>query len=200
MIIGDPYKFGFLIERVSDWEYPPLINGLMFFYLNKKAYPKELCTAALSEELPELLSDKSPLMKPKRNKRLFKLDSGDRFERIAALTFPDDIDKKSDLSYLVPFHAVNDSGMAVFTLTDEEQVIIMVGEWSEGKLLPLDERIVDIDDYESVVSQLKNYCDSLNIPKPAENKPKAEGKSKPKTKAAPKTKTAKVTVRKIKKT
>lgn len=198
MVIGDPYKFGFLIERVSDWEYPPLINGLLFFYLNKKAYPKELCTAALSEELPELLSDRSPLMKPKRNKRLFKLDSKDRFERIAALTFPEDIDKKSDLSYLVPFHAVNDSGMAVFTLTDEEQVIIMVGQWSEGKLLQVDERVVDILEYESVIAQLREYCDSLNIPKPEKPKAESKGKSKPKTKTAPKT--AKVTVRKVKKT
>ena len=198
MVIGDPYKFGFLIERVSDWEYPPLINGLLFFYLNKKAYPKELCTAALSEELPELLSDRSPLMKPKRNKRLFKLESGDRFERIAALTFPEDIDKKSDLSYLVPFHAVNDSGMAVFTLTDEEQVIIMVGQWSEGKLLQVDERVVDILEYESVIAQLREYCDSLNIPKPEKPKAESKGKSKPKTKTAPKT--AKVTVRKVKKT
>ena len=196
MVIGDPYKFGFLIERVSDWEYPPLINGLLFFYLNKKAYPKELCTAALSEELPELLSDRSPLMKPKRNKRLFKLDSKDRFERIAALTYPEDIDKKSDLSYLVPFHAVNDSGLTVFTLTDEEQVIIMVGQWSEGKLLQVDERVVDILEYESVIAQLKEYCDSLNIPKPEKPKAESKGKSKPKTKTAPKT--AKVTVRKVK--
>ena len=196
MVIGDPYKFGFLIERVSDWEYPPLINGLLFFYLNKKAYPKELCTAALSEELPELLSDRSPLMKPKRNKRLFKLDSKDRFERIAALTYPEDIDKKSDLSYLVPFHAVNDSGLTVFTLTDEEQVIIMVGQWSEGKLLQVDERVVDILEYESVIEQLKEYCDSLNIPKPEKPKAESKGKSKPKTKTAPKT--AKVTVRKVK--
>ena len=196
MVIGDPYKFGFLIERVSDWEYPPLINGLLFFYLNKKAYPNELCTAALSEELPELLSDRSPLMKPKRNKRLFKLDSKDRFERIAALTYPEDIDKKSDLSYLVPFHAVNDSGLTVFTLTDEEQVIIMVGQWSEGKLLQVDERVVDILEYESVIAQLKEYCDSLNIPKPEKPKSESKGKSKPKTKTAPKT--AKVTVRKVK--
>lgn len=195
MVIGDPYKFGFLVERVGDWEYPPFVNGLLFFYLNKKAYPKELRTATLSMELPELLDEKSPLMKPKRNKRLFKLDSGDRFERIAALTFPEDIDKKSDLSYLVPFQGINDSGLAVFTLTDEEQVIIMIGEWSEGKLLQTDERIVDILEYESVISQLKEYCDSLHIPPQTEEKPKAKGKTKAKAKAKP----AKVTVRKVKK-
>lgn len=206
MVIGDPYKFGFLIERVSDWEYPPYVNGLMFFYLNKKAYPKELRTTTLSAELPGLLDEKSPLLKPKRNKRLFKLDSGDRFEKIAALTFPEDIDKKSDLSYLVPFHEINDSGMAVFTLTDEEQVIIMVGEWSEGKLLQTDERIVDILEYESVIEQLKEYCDSLSIPPLEEEKPKPKAKTKAKAKSETENKPAgktkqsgRVTIHKIKK-
>lgn len=183
MVIGDPYKFGFLIDRVGDWEYPPYINGLMIFYLNKKAYPKDLRTTTLSIELPELLDDKSPLLMPKRNKRLCKLDGTARFEKIAALTFPEDIDKNNDFSYLVPFHEINDSGITVFTVTDEEQVIIMVGEWSEGKLLQTDERVVDILEYESVIAQLKEYCDSLNIPPFEEEKPEEKAKDNPKAKA-----------------
>ena len=205
MVIGDPYKFGFLIERVGDWEYPPFVNGLMFFYLNKKAYPKALRTTTLNTELPELLDEKSPLLKPKRNKRLFKLDGAERFAKIAALTFPEDIDKKNDYSYLVPFHEINDSGIAVFTLTDEEQVIIMVGEWSDGKLLQTDERVVDILEYESVIAQLKEYCDSLNIPPFEEEKPEGKPKAKPKANAkgskkpADKPKSGKAAVRRIKK-
>ena len=84
MVIGDPYKFGFLIERVEDWEYPPFINGLMFLYLNKKAYPKELVTTALSTELPELLDESSPLCSPKEDKKLFYMDSDERFDLIVS--------------------------------------------------------------------------------------------------------------------
>ena len=59
----------------------------------------------------------------------------------------------------------------------------MVGEWSEGKLLQTDERIVDILEYESVIAQLKEYCDSLNIPPFEEEKPEEKAKEKPKAKA-----------------
>ena len=173
MVIGDPYKFGFLIERVSDWEYPPFINGLMFLYLNEQAYPKELRTTTLSTELPELLDESSPLVSPKESKKLFCLDSDERFEQLAALTYPENIDRENDLSYLVPFHEINDSGFAVFTLTDGESVMITVGEWSEGKLIPRNEYTVGKAQYNSVVGKLKEFYDEMT---PAKKPDKAKGK------------------------
>ena len=185
MVIGDPYKFGFLIERVEDWEYPPFINGLMFLYLNKKAYPCELRTTALSSELPELLDDASPLAAPKKNKELFNAGSEERFEYLAAITYPGDIDRESDLSYLVPFHEINDSGFAVFTLTDGESVMITVGQWSEGRLIPKDEYTLLKSSYNGVIDGLKEFYKTLDT-KPAENKTPAH-------------KAGKVTLRRIKK-
>lgn len=173
MIIGDPYKFGFLIERVSDWEYPPFVNGLMFLYLNGKAYPEELRTTTFSTELPELLDKASPLVKPKENKKLFYADSNERFETLSSLTYPEDIDKENDLSYLVPFHEINDSGFAVFTLTDGESVMITVGKWSEGKLLPVNEYILPAAQYNKVTDKLKAFYDEMT---PAGKPPKAKGK------------------------
>ena len=173
MIIGDPYKFGFLIERVSDWEYPPFVNGLMFLYLNGKAYPEELRTTTFSTELPELLDEASPLVKPKENKKLFYLDSDERFEQLAALTYPENIDKENDLSYLVPFHEINDSGHAVFVLTDGENVLITAGEWSEGKLLPKNEYILPLSQYNKVVDGLRSFYDEMT---PAKKPAKAKSK------------------------
>lgn len=161
MVIGDPYRFGFLVERVEDWEYPPFINGLMFLYLNKKAYPKELRTTALSTELPELLDEGSPLVSPKKDERMFALDSSERFELLYRRTYPEDIDKESDLSYLIPFHEINDAGFAVFTLTDGESVMITVGEWSQGRLLPLDEYICEKTKYFGVIDRLREFYRAL---------------------------------------
>lgn len=183
MLFGDPYKFGFLIERVAAWEYPPFVNGLMFLYLNENAYPAELRTTTLSTELPELLDDLSPLVAPKKDKKLFNAESDERFEYLAAVTYPEDIDKESDYSYVVPFHEINDSGYAVFTLTDGQSVMITIGQWSEGKLIPKDEYILPKSSYNKVIDGLKEFYKGLD--KRQEN-----------TKPAPKT--GKVTLHKIK--
>ena len=157
MVIGDPYKFGFLIERVEDWEYPPFINGLMFLYLNEKAYPERLMTTTLSTELPELLDESSPLVSPKEDKKLFYMDSDERFDLLALRTFPENIDKQSDLSYLVPFHEINDAGFAVFTLSDGESVMITVGKWDKNKLIPIDEKIIEMSEYKRVIDKLREF-------------------------------------------
>lgn len=157
MVIGDPYKFGFLIERVDSWEYEPFINGLMFLFLNEQGYPDELRTTTLSAELPELFDKGSPFMSPAVDKEFFYMECEERFERLAALTYPESIDKESDLSYVLPFHEINDAGYAVFVLSDGSDVLISVGQWSEGKLLPLDERIVPSDEYKSIVRGLKSF-------------------------------------------
>ena len=65
--------------------------------------------------------------------------------------------------------------------------------------------MVDILEYESVVAQLKEYCDSLNIPPFEEEKPEGKPKAKPKANAkgskkpADKPKSGKAAVRRIKK-
>ena len=54
MLAGNPDKFAFLIERVSDWESEGRVNGVMHIYINGKSYPKKLHTTMLNEDIAHL--------------------------------------------------------------------------------------------------------------------------------------------------
>ncbi len=162
MLTGDPYKFGFLIEKVDDWVYEPYVNGLMFLFLNGQGYPDTLTTTTLSAELPELLHDDSPLVSPREDKELYNMESEERFELLARLTYPESIEKKSDLSFVVPFHEINDSGYAVFTISDGSDVIVSVGKWDGGRLLQIDEREVSGREYKNVIAGLKRFYNEIS--------------------------------------
>ena len=59
MLLGNPYKFAFLIERIPDWEKGSWKNGIMFVIINDNIYPKDVRTTTFNSEIPEILDSDS---------------------------------------------------------------------------------------------------------------------------------------------
>ena len=71
MLAGNPDKFAFLIERVSDWETEGFVNGVMYVYINGKAYPKKLHTTTLNVDIAHLFNeDYSAFLRPKVSRKI----------------------------------------------------------------------------------------------------------------------------------
>lgn len=172
MLIGDPYKFSFIIERIPEWEDTSFINGWMFLKINDELYPKEVRTTTLNCELPDLLGENSPMKKPVVDKELYRLDSRELFDRIARITYSEELDALYDISYQLPFHEINDEGWDVFIISDGENIKLLVGEWKHNKLAdgswawaeePIfhDETELSCDEYKAVIDGLEDFYNSL---------------------------------------
>lgn len=59
MLAGNPDKFAFVIERVSDWEKDGCVNGMMYIYINGRAFPRKLHTTKLDADLYYLFDEES---------------------------------------------------------------------------------------------------------------------------------------------
>ncbi len=56
MVIGDPYKFGIMIDIVDYWSDADFKNGILNYLINGKFYPEFIYTNCLSSDLYYLLS------------------------------------------------------------------------------------------------------------------------------------------------
>lgn len=157
MLIGDPYKLAFLIERVPEWE-GTYINGLMFLFINGNIYPEQTKTTTLNCELPVLLDEnESPFMNPVKNKELYKMNSHELFNYISKLVYPDDINTDNDYRYLIDFHEINDAGYSIFIISDDCNIKLLVGKWTEQDLLFIDEIEISMQEYETIKRNLVTF-------------------------------------------
>ena len=155
MLVGNPDKLAFLIERVPEWEADDVYkNGLLFLFINGRMYPKQLRTTTLSTELFVLLDENSPLMNPVINNELYELNSNELFQFISQLTYPADYDKDNDYSYLIDFHEINDSGYSVFIISNDQNIKVLIGKWLEDIIVFIDEIEIRMQEYETIKQQL----------------------------------------------
>ena len=65
MVIGDPCKFGFIIERIRKWEASGTYqSGIVFLFLDNTIYPDTVRNTTLNFDLYHLTRDDSPFMNP----------------------------------------------------------------------------------------------------------------------------------------
>lgn len=160
MIIGDPYRFAFLLERIPQWE-SSHFNGLMFLLVNDNIYPKEVRTTTLCCELPELLDAQSALRNPVIDTALFRMETAECFRRIAEAVYPEDYEIDNDYRYLIPFQEINDSGFCVFAVSDGESVRILVGKREQGARSFVEETAIPMDEYRRIAEQLQEFEQEL---------------------------------------
>lgn len=72
MLLGNPNKFAFLIERISEWESETWKNGIMFVIINGEIYPKNLRTTTFNSEIPGILAQNSAFINPVINEELYE--------------------------------------------------------------------------------------------------------------------------------
>ena len=164
MVIGESeyYDFGFIIERIPEWEDESFLNGIMFLMIHGKIYPKNARTTSFNCELPDLLDERSAMMSPVIDEELFRLDSETLFEKLADITYSKDRDALYDMRFLIPFHEINDSGYCVFIISNGDEIRLLVGA-PRGDGLYLENEIqLTKAQYTKVTDKLKKfYYDTL---------------------------------------
>lgn len=175
MVIGDPYRLAFIVERMPKWEpqNDSFRNGIMFLCVDGEVYPKDVRTTTFFSELPDILGEGSALMNVVTDKELYTMPSDKLLAHLESITYPEDIDTDNDYRFIVPFTEINDIGFNVFLLSDGENVRVLVGQSVNRRLSPngfivddgrelAGETQITLHELESIRSQLAQFYDDLN--------------------------------------
>ena len=115
MIIGNPDKFAILANVVKEWSDSYWRNGIFFFCIDGKLFPKEPYNVTfnsevwrLKERLQEILTN------PSINESLFKMEKEKAFTEICKITFPENWDIDNDYQYYISPTTFGDFGYLTF--------------------------------------------------------------------------------------
>ena len=157
MLAGNPDKFAFLIEKVSDWSSCGFTNGLMYVYVNGKGYPEDIHTTTLNMELHNLTQTASPLVNPVTDTGLFNMNSEELFGYFINTAFEND-----DYRYQLPLQELGDAGFFVFAVAAEDKVKIQIVKQKSAEEFELaDETVVLKTEYSDIATQVKIYKEQL---------------------------------------
>ena len=157
MITGNPDKFAFLIEKVSDWSSCGFTNGLMYLYINGKGYPEDVHTTTVNMELNNLTEHNSPLVNPVMDNELFSVEDKELFNFFCITTF-----EKGDYRFQLPLQELGDAGYFVFAVAADDRVKIQIGmQKSADSFEFLDETVISIYEYKTIAVQLEKFKEQL---------------------------------------
>ncbi len=159
MLIGNPDRFAFLIERIPEWEINGFFNGMMFILINGKIYPKRMRTTTFNCELFDLLDVDSPFNTLPSNEHYFQLPARKLFKTLYNLTFPSDYDSDilNDFTFLVPFHELSDVGYSVFLIFNQDKVRLIIGHEKNF----IDEVFIENSEFEMIKKSLVKFCNTI---------------------------------------
>ncbi len=150
MLLGNPYKFAFLIERIPNWEKDSWKNGIMFVMINGDIYPKNVRTTTFNSEIPEILDSDSAFINPIIDKELYEKSD------LQIIEFIDD-EEKNCHRYFIPFHEINDSGYRLYIISDSCNVKILVCKLESEKTELVDRLEISIQEYNEIKFQVIDF-------------------------------------------
>lgn len=157
MLLGNPYKFAFLIERISDWEKGSWKNGIMFLIINDNIYPKDVRTTTFNSEIPEILDSDSAFINPIIDKELYEKSD------LQIIGFVDDEEKENYYRYFIPFHEINDSGYRFYIISDSCNVKILVCKLENDKPSLVDRLEISIQEYNEIKFQVIDFYNNAKF-------------------------------------
>ena len=157
MLLGNPYKFAFLIERILDWEKDSCKNGIMFVIINDDIYPKDVRTTTFNSEIPEILDSDSAFINPIIDKELYEKSD------LQIIEFVDDEEKENYYRYFIPFHEINDSGYRFYVISDSCNVKILVCKLESEKTELVDRLEISIQEYNEIKLQVIDFYNNANF-------------------------------------
>lgn len=157
MILGNPYKFAFLIERIPDWEQDSWKNGIMFVIVNDEIYPKDVRTTTFNSELPDILSSDSALMNPVVDVKLYKKTDSE------IIAFVEDEENENYYRYFIPFHEINDTGYCFYVISDGSDVKILIGKTEKDEIALVDRLELTLKEYNEIKMQLVNFYNNFDL-------------------------------------
>ena len=177
MIIGDPYKFAFIIDLVPYWnEQYNTKNGIFFFCMEGKLFPKEIDTAALDTDIYYFFEyQPSSLVTLPVNIFLFNMDKITAFKQMHNLSYPEILDL-SDVNDIIIYEnhkcstlTIEDNHYYFYAVSNGNQVRILGAEIIQKNIKneivydifdEVFEIVVSRDYIVDIVSKLKTFCDN----------------------------------------
>ena len=160
MVIGDSYKFGFIIERIREWEASGTYqSGIVFLFLDNTIYPDTVRNTTLNVDLYHLTRDDSPFMNPVIDPDLYELEKEQLFKTLYETTYPEDIEADNDYKYVWPLQEIGDAGFEIFSVSNGKKIKIFGAKLHIDDVDLLNMVELDLDEYLSIANELKNYVD-----------------------------------------
>ena len=161
MVIGDPCKFGFIIERIREWEASGTYqSGIVFLFLDNTIYPDTVRNTTLNVDLYHLTRDDSPFMNPVIDPDLYELEKEQLFKTLYETTYPEDIEADNDYKYVWwELHEIGDAGFDIFSVSNGKKIKIFGAKLHIDDVELLNMVELDLDEYLSIANELKNYVD-----------------------------------------
>ncbi len=123
MIIGDPYKFAVMFDKVNDWILSDSYdNGHFALCLDGKMIPDHLINAVISTSLYNVLS---VLKNIPDNKELFFQGKEQLFSSIYDMAYPSDFEYENDYRYVLSPTVITDESCFVFVVRNNDMIRII---------------------------------------------------------------------------
>ena len=160
MVIGDPCKFGFIIERIREWEASGTYqSGIVFLFLDNTIYPDTVRNTTLNVDLYHLTRDDSPFMNPVIDPDLYELEKEQLFKTLYETAYPEDIEADNDYKYVWDLQEIGDAGFEIFSISNGKKIKIFGAKLHIDDVDLLNMVELDLDEYLSIANELKNYVD-----------------------------------------
>ena len=160
MVIGDPCKFGFIIERIREWEASATYqSGIVFLFLDNTIYPDTVRNTTLNVDLYHLTRDDSPFMNPVIDPDLYELEKEQLFKTLYETAYPEDIEADNDYKYVWDLQEIGDAGFDIFSISNGKKIKIFGAKLHIDDVDLLNMVELDLDEYLSIANELKNYVD-----------------------------------------
>lgn len=151
MLLGNPYKFAFLIERIPNWEKDIWKNGIMFVIINDDIYPKNVRTTTFNSEMPEILDSDSAFISPIVDIELYEKSD------LQIIKYVSDEENENFYRYFIPFHEIDDSGYRIYVISDGCNVKLLVCKLESEKTEFVDRLELSIQEYNEIKLQIIDF-------------------------------------------
>ena len=165
MIIGEPYRFAIIFDRVDEWNdrESSLNNGVLFISVNGMLFPNILSTATLSVDINNLVKMFNSLESQIVDNKLFNKDKTLLFKSLFNKTFPIDTNIDNDYTYYITPPTLQDEHYFIFGVRGNDSVRILACKLEYSEILfeyCLDD--INVEDATVSLSQLLNISEYLS--------------------------------------
>ncbi len=153
MILGNPYEFAVIYEKVNDWNIDDAFdNGVLLICLNGFLFPScEIINTTLKHAKLEL---KRNLQCVPQSNILFETEEAeDLFKKMYEMRFPDNDNAEEIFDYQIAPTALTDKDYYIFAVTNGVMVRLLAAKLNYCPDLSrhlLDERINIVETYQSI--------------------------------------------------
>lgn len=124
MIIGDPYKFAILFQRIETWNRNLTDNnGVFALCINGKIFPSEIINAIIPISIRDI---KKSLINIPINEKIFDMDTKDSFNTLYKLVYPES--DNNDYRYQLSVTEMNDENCLVFATQGRGKIKILASK------------------------------------------------------------------------